>query len=403
MSGGESNKKQTSPEYAMDDADIFHKAMAGYGGRLDPMNLHPSTAEGLNQAADRARGFLQTAAAALPNLPPIYFGYFNNSEFNAVAFREDGRYFIGVSRGAAAILAVLFDRMLADPRILPIWNRDPPEVDAADLPLIPDLGPDFLHAVASVPLFSGPRHPARQAAAGLMKAAAFDFLIAHEFAHIANGHIDYLNSVRGVSAIDEVGDTPESSETALIRQTMEMDADGTAVWISLGSDWRKVAMAREEYYRYPGIVSLIWSYAVSSLCRVFGDNRLTGGDVMQESYPRWRLRSVMIQQETGRVPRPDRLQTNPALVGDEHHRIPAAIKAAHEDVERIFSLLTGKPESMEGLDEAWGDVGKSQKRRLQEYWRTELRGELLRFAYHPLNCYGESGGEATGEPANLIL
>lgn len=387
----------------MDDSDIFHKTMASRGGQLDPMSLHPSTAQGLNQAADRARGFLQTAAAALPKLPPIYFGYFNHSVFNAVAFREDGRYFIGVSRGAAATLGVLFDRMLADPRVLDIWNRDPPEIDAADLPLIPDLGPDFLRAVASVPLFSGPRSPARQAAAGLMKAAAFDFLIAHEFAHIANGHIDYLGAIRGVSAIDEVDDTPGSSENALISQTMEMDADGTAVQISLGSDWRKVAMPREEYYRYPGIVSLIWSYAVSSLCRIFGDNRLTGGDVTLESYPRWRLRSVMIQQETGRVPRPDRLKTNPALVGDEHHGIPAAIKAAHEDVERIFPLLTGRPESTEGLDEAWGDVGKSHMRRLRDYWRTKLRGELLRFAYHPLNSYGESGGEATGEPANVIL
>ena len=105
----------------------------------------------------------------------------------------------------------------------------------------------------------------------------------------------------------------------------------------------------------------------------------------------------MIQQATGRVPRPQGLRTAPPLVGDEPHNIPAAIKAAHLDVERIFSQLTGKPEATEGLDDAWGDAGKRQIDRLQDYWRTRLKGELLKFAYHPLSSYGDSGEEATGE------
>jgi hypothetical protein len=232
---------------------------------------------------------------------------------------------------------------------------------------------------------------------------ALDFLTAHEFAHIVNGHLDKGDD-QGISAIDEVGRAawaPEIRESMLISQTMEMDADGTAVLISLSSEWGKVAgnLPRpgppwNEFYDYPGRVSLLWSWAVSSLFRLFGEARLTDGDPTLESYPRPRLRSVMIQQATGRVPRPQRLRTQSPLVGDELHNIPMTIKAGQLDVEKIFSQLTGKPEATEGLEDAWGDVGTSQMYRLQDYWQTKLKGELLSSAYRPLSDYGE---EVTAE------
>jgi hypothetical protein len=376
----------------MEEADIFHLAVAGLGGRLDPASVHPETALGLKYAAGRARGFLQTAAAALPRMPPIYFDFIDNWEFNARAFRCDGNYFIGVYRGALVTLGVLFDRMLADQRILPFIGKAEEEVAALPpITALARIGTDFIQALDSVSTFSRPRDPARQALASVMMDMAFDFLTAHEFAHIANGHLDYYTS-RGISAIDEVAGTPGDAEDKLISQTMEMDADGTAVLISLGSEWRKIGQ-QADYYRYPGLVSLFWSYAVSSLFRIFGDARLTGGDVTLESYPRWRLRSVMLQQATGRVPRPHGLATHPVFVGDEPYGIPKTIKAAHWDVEKIFPLLTGAPEATEGLDDAWGDLGKSQTRRLQNYWRTNLKGKLLPFAHQPLSSYGDSGEE----------
>ena len=133
-----------------------------------------------------------------------------------------------------------------------------------------------------------------------------------------------------------------------------------------------------------------------SLFRLFGEARLTDGNVTLEDYPRPRLRSVMIQQAAQRVPRPQGLDTHPAFVGDEVHKIPT-MKAGQLDVERMFSQLTGQPEATEGLDDAWGEVGKSQMYRLQDYWRTKLKWELLEFAHKPLSSYGDSGEEATGE------
>ncbi len=87
---------------------------------------------------------------------------------------------------------------------------------------------------------------------------------------------------------------------------MEMDADNTAVRLTLGSEWDRVvgSLPRpgpewDDFYNRPGMVSLFWSYAVSSLCRIFGEARLIEGNITSALYPPWRLRSVMIQQATG--------------------------------------------------------------------------------------------------------
>ena len=292
--------------------------------------------------------------------------------------------------------------MFADPEVLPFIGDVAEET--SDLPLLPDIGLDFERSVASVPMFPRPRNPARRATAQKLAELALDFLTAHEFAHIANGHLDYQERSLGVSAIDEVGEPPRSPgrrELALISQTMEMDADATAVWLSLTSEWGKVAgifprpgPEWDWIYDRPGIVSLQWSWAVSSLFRLFGESRLTGGDVTLKPYPHPRLRSVMAQQAAGRIPRPQGLETNSPLVGDGPHNIPPTIRVAQRDVEGIFSRLAGRAEVSEGLDEAWGDAGEAQARRLQVYWQTKLRGELLEFARQPLDTHGAPSEEA---------
>jgi hypothetical protein len=379
----------------MDDKDIFHEAVADQGGRLDTGSLHPATAEGLSYAARRARGFLKAAAEARPGMPAIHFDFIDNWEFNASAFLVDGKYFIGVHRGAVATLGVLFDRMLADPRVLPFVGDS--DGEAPDLPHLPNIGTDFARTIASVPPFTRPRDPSRQSVAGKLMDTAFDFAVAHEFAHIANGHLDYIAARQGIAAIDELGEVGDDPDAALLSQTMEMDADGTAARVSLGSEWAKIAGVSprpgppwNEVYDYPGIISLLWSYAVSALFRTFGDARLTVPDAALENYPSPRLRSAMVQLETAWAPRPEGL-THPSLVGDAHHGIPMPMKAAYLDVEKIFSILTGMPEAPEGANDAWGSVGKSQMQRLRDFWDTRLKAELAAFAHQPLTSYTDRG------------
>lgn len=388
----------------MDEAEIFHEAVARYGGRLDTGGLPASTASGLDRVAGRARGFLRTASAALPALPPIHFGLIDNWDFNAVALRREGRYFIGIYRGAVVTLNVLFDRMLADPEVLPFIGSAVQE--RADLPLLPDLGMDAVRSFGSVPTFPPPRDATRRATARKFSELALDFLTAHEFAHVANGHLDRMAENLGISAIDETGEPsrkPEARERMLANQTMEMDADATAVWVGLGSEWGKVVGAFprpgpewDYVYDRPGIASAQWAWAVLTLFRLFGEARLVGGDVTLEPYPRPRLRSVMLQRAAGWVPRPRGLREHPAVVGDALHKIPATVRAAQLQVEEMISRVTGRPEATEGLDDAWGDVGEAQTRRLLTYWRSRLRAELLGFAYQPLSGHGDPR-EGTGD------
>jgi hypothetical protein len=248
----------------MNDTDIFHEAMVNDGGRLDTASLDPATAASLKYVAERAQGFLQKAAAALPRMPPIHFDFVDSWQFNAVAFACQGKYFIGVYRGAVATLGALFDRMLADPQILRFIGDTAEEV--GNLPLLPALGTDFERTVDSVPTFPKPRDLARRSTARRLAELALDFLTAHEFAHIANGHLDYLEENQGIRAIDEVSgaaQAPKIPESALMYQTMEMDADATAVLISLGSEWGRVVgifprpgPEWNDIYSRPGMVSL---------------------------------------------------------------------------------------------------------------------------------------------------
>jgi len=296
--------------------------------------------------------------------------------------------------------------MLADPAILPFIGN--PKEERADLPLLPDLGMDAVKSFGSVPLFTRPRDPARRATAAKFTELALDFLTAHEFAHIANGHLDYYAENLGISAMDETSEPPRGlrvRERMLVNQTMEMDADATAVVLNLSSEWGKVVGTFprpgpewDYVYDRPGIVSAQWAWAVLTLFRLFGEARLIGGDVTLEPYPRPRLRSVMVQRAAGRVPRPRQLREHPALEGDVLHKIPATIRAAQPQVEEMISQVTGRPEATEGLDDAWGDAGEAQMRRLSTHWRSKLRAELRRFAYQPLGHHsGSEGGAPVGD------
>jgi hypothetical protein len=96
--------------------------------------------------------------------------------------------------------------------------------------------------------FAPPKDPARNAIAKKLAEIAFDFMVAHEFSHIANGHVDYYNSRFGLSCLDEIGGSrSDERNMALACKTMEMDADASAVQQNLGDLWnRMVGIPRPE-------------------------------------------------------------------------------------------------------------------------------------------------------------
>ncbi|MEZ0276048.1 MAG: hypothetical protein ACAH88_14165, partial [Roseimicrobium sp.] len=218
---------------------------------------------------------------------------------------------------------------------------------------------------------------------------ALDFAVAHEFAHILNGHLDFYLSHGSALAMGELDacleSVREAEEAALFRQAIEVDADLSATHVSLRSEWDRIVGINprrgpewEEIYDSPGTVSYLWSFAVATLCRVFGDMRPVDKTALSELYPRWRLRSAIIVQTTGAVQKPDGLIGDPSL-GESAGRLPPSIMAAYADVEKAFSVVTGLPLAVDGFRESWSISAQARIDQIRTFWESKLKPQLAPF------------------------
>lgn len=379
--------------------DVFHDIVRDQGGRVDEASLPSSVGQGLAYVAHRARGFLASAAEANSQIPAIHFDLVDNYSLNAFATRWEDQYFIGINRGTVAILALVFDRLLADRSVLPYFGQV--EREAESLPLMPALGPNFFRSVTGVDFFQPPRDPSRRAISQRLTEMALDFIVAHEFAHIANGHVDFLHGTYGIGRIEEVcahaSEDPKGNGT-LHRKTLEMNADEVATVFTLVNEWKRClhrlprrGPVWDDIYDHPGMVTMLWSYAIAVLCRIFGDMRLQRGTAVASDYPTWRLRSVMIQQATGKIQRPaDWMRSGIMPNEDVGHSIPLVALASFKGVEADFAAVTGLPISRAGLDDAWSNLGQSEIEEMECAWTREIRPSLESMAFQPLELLSMS-------------
>jgi hypothetical protein len=362
----------------MNDADIFHQALSTMGGRLDMSRLNPRAAALYDQQRSRVQRYIASARALLPKLPPIYFDFIDCPEVNACAFPFAGKYFIGITGGAAVALRFVFARMLADRRVFPQIGHVNQEVE--NLPLVAGLGPDAQRLRDNATWWSSPCCPARNLYASYLADTAFDFLLCHEMHHITNGHVDYDNAQRGLPFLAELQWHPVDVEVSLDDLTMEMNADWSAVCDGIGSirmkieDPSKTAAPYRSYYRDAVQALFDWSFAICTLKRLFGAKPFAGGDQTKEDHPPFRVRQMMA------------LTTAASFIiekWDASLDESAAVRMlqAMTDVEQAFSIVTGEPCAVQGLTDAWGNLGKDYANRLIEHWKTKLRSKLVPFAY----------------------
>jgi len=71
-------------------------------------------------------GIIASARQHLHGLPEIHFDFAYDGEINAIAFRSEGRYFIGVTTGAIYMIQLVLGRMLSRPDLFP-KTGDPTE------------------------------------------------------------------------------------------------------------------------------------------------------------------------------------------------------------------------------------------------------------------------------------
>jgi hypothetical protein len=160
----------------------------------------------------------------------LYAGLVPDSSLNGFATRRYGKYLIGINFGVEALLSIAVSRILADRYTLLGFGN--PLAEAEDLPPLNILVNNLeLHDLKSGPI--RPRDPTRREIASLVTQFATSFILHHEYAHIAFGHVDLLRS--RYSHFTEFPEfaRPDYGMTDLESQSMEIHADRMAIFALL--------------------------------------------------------------------------------------------------------------------------------------------------------------------------
>jgi hypothetical protein len=373
----------------MTDAEIFQREMSGYGGRLAWEQLpFPDAVQFFGFMADRATRLIESARAFLPKLPPIHFDFVDSGAINAYAFKREGRYFIGVTSGALFMLQLVIGRILSDRQLLHHVGKPDEEDESQPIltTIIPDAGRMWRAGWKPIT----PKSLLRSSYLTHLLYQAELFLVGHEIAHIARGHVDYLASKRGAAFLVEMGQGPGSADDLIERQTLEGDADRRSALAGARSVQDTLAKPDRPAPPWatapPGLGELAydWSFAMNTLFRLFGDVRLAGSGITTSNYPPLPVRRRIAMATVIRT------LLSPGESDDDP--VAAAVGRGAGDAEAAFAAITGTTPSFEGLRGALGEEGRAHEQRLIDCWNGGLRDRLASYAYEI------EGGPENDEP-----
>ena len=220
-------------------------------------------------------------------------------------FKDQGKYFIGITTGLRFMLEFLSFRMLSDARVFQFVGNAAAEQSSFS-PII-DYTTDAEQMYRKGVHTGRPKDDVRFRYAIEMITLAMFFVIGHELAHITRGHVDYLNSRIGTPIISECEEPKAevlgaawnlpTDDEKLDRQAIEMDADRRSVLSAISSAKNKHD-APESAIVLNGrnsVKDLLydWSIAMNTFFRLFGDLRVTQSNVALGHYPPMPLRRFM--------------------------------------------------------------------------------------------------------------
>jgi hypothetical protein len=349
----------------------------GWGERLDFTRLPPERLVLHAAYLDRTQAARASAASNHSTVPAVYANFVRNPQFNAVAFKSEGRYFIAYCDGVPAILRIVIDRILADRRLF--QHVGDLSLESPEARVLGQIPLDAAELCEAFPHGFGPNGPLRRMYAINLGRIAFDFLISHELAHIANGHVDYIDAQYGIAAVSETWSPPSTRSGYLEMQAMEFDADCTAAYVLMNTLKSQLANVHSlspelaEFYRDP--VSAIFDTAVGMciIFRLLGDSRMHGADLSGDDHPPNRWRQMMILNAMGNYVEQ---QWDPQLVVP----VEAALTKAIANVEEAFEMITGLGQQVGGLHDAWHDVGWSYATTITDCWNYVLCPKLAQYA-----------------------
>lgn len=368
----------------MSDQEIIENRIRKLGGRLDCATLSDILKSTYEEVKFRSEKSIEFITKQLNNLN-IDFDVIDDYSFNAIAIGINQNHFIGINRGTIATLSLVFNRLLADRNVLEFIGD--PSKEKEDLPLLENISRDFIVTTEILPLFLPPQCPVRMVFSNHMTKMAIDFILAHEIGHIISGHVAFSQSKFGLTN-DELSLIANSEiENKLARKTMEMDADSWATTILLSSELNRVVGKNQlpgkewaDFYRRPGMVLTLFTFVVSTIYKLFDDNRLDEPTFRLASYPSLRLRCFisLLAIKSNLVLK--EINKNTIFELDKFG-IPISISAAFSFIETSFEIITGKKSLTQSIDDAWGDREMDQINQLVDYWNTYLINELSNVSY----------------------
>jgi hypothetical protein len=224
-------------------------------------------------------------------IPEVYFEYVDSPEINAFAItpRVHDPY-MGFNVGSVFLIIDLFYRVFSRPDKFPVLGN--PKVEKfrpCHKEAVHHNYDDLLEVRPGGIAESKPIDFARSQFAEVMATIAFHFLMAHEMAHIRNGHCEYDRSEYVKNKQQRNGRRPFFFEVAprmlcekeaMDRQAMEYDADGTAAVTGFGDYFtQKPGMPRSDE-------QLIWEwvFAVAILLYLL-ECRFDPVDLLHQPHP----------------------------------------------------------------------------------------------------------------------
>ena len=314
----------------------------------------------------------------------IYFDYIDSGILNAFATIEQGLGIIAFNRGAVLLPKDMFQRMLSHPEVLSEIGDNSVESMASQFGEGLPMNIDAMHKQRKKngrPIFPPiPNDETRRAFAVTITQFAFDFLVIHELAHIALGHLGYRSCTTSTSTnrpvrIMEASSTSKSIDDNMILQAIEYGADNTAVGVTIERILNKdvvVDPISAQFFTTIEQRLYTWCFGISGLFHLWGV-KIDLANIESSDHPPHAMRYALAINTAKSILQEMRPDIVPIFLDIANE----AIKRTNEAVGLIGGIIIERSD----IDPVYSPKGKAHHAKLRDIWFNEILPKLRQHSY----------------------